>query len=308
MKRILILLGIGLITVETAFAQALDGKKSPAEIIAEAGPAQWRDVEPAQILVFELQRGRVTVELSDVFAQGHVRQVKRLVKAGYYDGLSFYRVIDGFVAQGGDPFGKRELPEGTLKNLPAEFEEKQSKEVIVDSKAGFDTDVYARKVGVYNGFPIGVDHNDFRQSWLLHCTGVMAFGRNAGRDSASTEFYFTLQPQRYLDRNLTVFGKVIDGMEHLQTLKRQLPPQSEDDPLGETILRAWMGDQAPEGEAIPAWQVFRTETKIFDDYVEARRNRPEVFFYYRPNHVDVCQLTIPVREKPDGAQDLQRVE
>ncbi|MEL7491981.1 MAG: peptidylprolyl isomerase, partial [Pseudomonadota bacterium] len=98
--------------------------------------------------------------------------------------------------------------------------------------------------------------------------------------------------------NLTVFGRVIDGMEHVQALKRQPPPEEEGDPLGETIVRAWMGDAPPEGEDAPTWQVFRTDTALFAEYVESRRNRPEAFFYYRPDHVDVCQLTIPVREKP----------
>ncbi|MEL6113074.1 MAG: peptidylprolyl isomerase, partial [Pseudomonadota bacterium] len=263
---------------------------------------------------------------------------------------SFYRVIEGFVAQGGDPFGARELPEGAVETLKAEFDENKSREfmlglgiaasqyetaacnqkVICDQTLGCINDFpclmllghdnYAGRVGstgFLKGFPtahhdegqIGgrLKHpNEDERYSLIHCTGAFAFGRENDPDTASTEFYITLQPQRYLDRNLTVFGRVIDGMEHVQALTRQAPPEKEDDPLGDVIVRAWMGDTPPEGETTPAWQVFRTDTEIFADYVESRRNRPEAFFIYRPNHVDVCQLPIPVRQTPvpgDGDED-----
>jgi len=227
-------------------------------------------------------------------------QMKTLVKSGFYDGLSFYRVIDGFVAQGGDVFETRELPEGTTRELRAEFSLAYTDLFELPSVV---KDHYSEKVIFIDGVPVGLENTSKidgvrREMWLLHCTGAMAMARDTPKDTGGTEFYITLQPQRYLDRNLTVFGKVIDGMQHLQALTRQAPPETEEDPLGETIIRAWMGDQLPEGEVAPAWQVLRTETQPFAEYVESRRNRPEAFFYHRPDHIDVCQLSIPVREKP----------
>ena len=287
----------------TAFADALEGKRAPAEIIESAAANDWRDVDPAQVMVIDLERGRVTIELSDVFAQGHVAQMKTLAKAGFYNGLSFYRVIDGFVAQGGDPFETKELPDGAIKGLKAEFDiaaaaSEVEKGELADFTLG-ENDGYANSVGWRRGFALGRQKiNGESRYHLLHCTGAIAMARDIEKDTGGTEFYITLQPQRYLDRNLTVFGRVIDGMEHVQALKRQPPPEEEGDPLGETIVRAWMGDAPPEGEDAPTWQVFRTNTALFAEYVESRRNRPEAFFYYRPDHVDVCQLTIPVREKP----------
>ena len=117
MRMIYILLGVIALFPGAASAQALEGKRAPSEIVASAPDDQWRTVDPAQIVVMELEHGRITIELSDVFAPNLVAQMKTLVKAGYYDGLSFYRVIEGFVAQGGDPFGTRELPEGAVEEL-----------------------------------------------------------------------------------------------------------------------------------------------------------------------------------------------
>jgi len=284
-----------------AGAQALAGKRAPSQIIATAPDDQWRTVNPAKLVVMELSRGRVIIELSDRLAPNHVGQMQNLVKGGFYDGLSFYRVIEGFVAQGGDPFEERVVPDGVKENLVAEIEHLlMEDEADVDSVLpGFANagDGYAQTAtGWLDGIPIGVEWtNSIYRRWPLHCTGAFAFGRNNDPDSASTEFYITLQPQRYLDRNLTIFGRVIDGMDHIQALTRQLPPEDETDPLGDEIRRVWMGDAPPEGETTPVWQVFRTDNALFADYVESRRNRPEAFFFYRPNHVDVCQVTIPVR-------------
>ena len=283
---------------QPALADALEGKRAPAEIIAAADADQWRDVDPAQLLVFDLEQGRVSVELSDHFAPNHVAQVKTLVKGGFYDGLSFYRVIDGFVAQGGDPFEQRALPQGTVKALKAENTQPYADKF--DSLLRLN-DFYTDEVMFVDGAPAGIGEpqeaaSTERVMFALHCSGAFAFGRNNDPDSGSTEFYITLQPQRYLDRNLTVFGRVIDGMEHVQALTRQTPPDSEDDPVGDVIVRAWMGDHPPEGVVTPGWQILRTDTQTFAEYVESRRNRPEDFFIYRPNHVDICQLSIPIRQ------------
>ncbi|MCA8889473.1 MAG: peptidylprolyl isomerase, partial [Parvularculaceae bacterium] len=121
------------------------------------------------------------------------------------------------------------------------------------------------------------------------------FGRGNEEDSASTEFYIALQPQRYLDRNLSVFGRVIDGMAHLQALRRVTPPESKDDDLGETIISMRMASDLPEDER-PRFEILDSASPAFAAFAEARRNRPEEFFYFRPNYLDICQMPVPVRE------------
>jgi peptidylprolyl isomerase len=265
-------------------------KRGPGQIVAESTPDDWRALDPENLLVFELERGRVVVALSEKLARNHTAQVKALAREGFYDGLSFYRVIDGFVAQGGDAFETREV-KTAAKTLTAEFDEPLTEEM------GFtpikDADGYAATVGYIDSQPVGVDAAG-ETVWRLHCTGAMALGRNDDKDSAGTEFYFTLQPQRYLDRNLTVFGQAVEGMEHLQALRRVAPPQSPDDDLGEAIVSVRVAADLPENER-PALEIMRSETPLFAEYVESRRNRPEAFFYFRPDLTDICAVTVPVR-------------
>ncbi len=269
---------------------ALEGTRSPAQIVEESAPADWRVLDPENMLVIELERGRVVIALSDTLAQNHVSQVKALAREGFYDGLSFYRVIDGFVAQGGDVFETREIKNAET-SLAAEFEE------IVGDTFPFDAlslvDGYAAEIGFSQSLPVGRDP-ETNSAWHLHCTGAFAFGRTNERDSASTEFYIALQPQRYLDRNLSVFGRVVEGMEHLQALRRVAPAQTPEDDTGETILSMRVAADLPEGER-PALEIMRSDTQTFTEYVESRSNRPEEFFYFRPDHVDVCAIAIPVR-------------
>ena len=272
-----------------ASADALEGKKTAGEIIAGATDADWRILDQENLLYIKLARGTVIVELSSALAQNHVAQIRALARENFYDGLSFYRVIDGFVAQGGDVFEKRNV-ETAQTSLTAEFEE------ALEAKERFTqldvVDGYADSVGFIAGLAAGVDHKA-NHAWHLHCTGALAMARNAARDTGSTEFYITLQPQRYLDRNLTVFGRVVEGMEYLQALRRVEPAQSEDDDLGETILTIRVGSDLPEEEQ-KQLQMLRADTSLFADYVEARKNRASGFFYHRPDHVDICQLPIPV--------------
>lgn len=274
-----------------AFADALEGKKSGAEILAETTAEDWRAIPPEDVLVIELERGNVTVALSPSLAPKHVEQVKKLAREGFYDGLSFYRVIDGFVAQGGDPFGERKIRKAK-KSMKAEFE---TKGTSVPFMATPDADGFAPMSGFIGGLPAGHDP-ETGTYWHLHCTGAFAFGREDGADTASTEFYIALQPQRYLDRNMSVFGRVIEGMEHLQALRRVEPPESKDDDIGEKIISFRVAADIPQSERFD-YEILDSARPAFAAYAESRRNRPEAFFHFRPDHLDLCQMPTPLRRK-----------
>ena len=270
----------------------LAGKKSTAEILEATVASDWREIPAEELLVIELERGRVVVALSPVLAKAHVKQIKTLAREKFYDGLSFYRVIDGFVAQGGDPFGERAIKDAR-KIMDAEFDEKVGGDFSDIFTPLPDRDGYASKVGFVGTLPVGYDRSA-KRAWHLHCAGALAFGRENEKNTASTEIYITLQPQRYLDRNLSVVGRVIDGMEHIQSLRRVMPPETKDDDLGEQIISVRVASDLPE-HTRPTFEILNSGMSAFDAYLEARRNRPEAFFWFRPDYLDICQLPIPVR-------------
>ena len=278
-------------SLSSLYADELEGKRGPGQIIEESAASDWRALDPENLLVIELERGQVIVALSTALAQSHTEQMKALAREGFYDGLSFYRVIEGFVAQGGDVLETREI-KTAAKSLTALFDEP-----LPGAPARFDAikehDGYAARVGFIDGQQAGMDATG-KNVWHLHCTGAIAMARGNEKDTGSTEFYIALQPQRYLDRNLTVFGHVVDGMEHVQALRRVAPAQSPEDDLGEMIISIRVAADLPEAER-PALEILRSGSETFSDYVESRRNRPEGFFYHRPDYVDVCALSVPVR-------------
>ena len=128
------------------------------------------------IVYLELNDGRVVIEMKPDDAPKHVERIKELISEKFYDGLKFHRVIDGFMAQTGDPKGNG--TGGSGQNIPAEF----------------------------NSLP--------------HIRGTVSMARAQDPDSADSQFFICFKPAPFLDRQYTVFGKVIEGMEFVDLVKR----------------------------------------------------------------------------------------
>lgn len=291
--RIVLLAVVAAFGAGSARAEALEGVKSGAEILEATTAEDWRRLDPEATLYIDLERGRVVVALSTTLGRPHAERIKALAREKFYDGLSFYRVIDGFVAQGGDLFEARKSENGTP--IAALFEEE------VGEDFGFvrlpDKDGFAPRVGFVESLPAGFDPKK-DTAWHLHCAGAIALGRNDEKDTAATEFYVALQPQRYLDRNMTVFGRVVAGMEHLQALRRVAPAETPEGDLGEKIVAMRVAADVPETDRSD-FEILRSDRPAFLAYAEARRNRPEAFFHHRADHLDVCQFPMPVRPVSD---------
>lgn len=267
---------------------------SPGEILTRSRADEWRPLAPEETLYLELEEGRVVIELAPDFAPGHTDRIKSLARAGFYDGLEFYRVIEGFVAQAGDREGARD-PGVSGRTIKAEFERRDQSEGLTFSALGAQ-DGYAPEVGWVKGFPAARDPAAGRV-WPVHCPGAVAMARGNEPDSGGTEFYVVLgHAPRYLDRNLSVFGFVRDGQEVLQRLPRGVAGSgmiADGDEAGK-ILRMRVAADLPEAER-SALEVLRSESASFTALVASRRNRPEEFFVYRPDHIDVCGVPVPVR-------------
>ena len=287
---------IGLVAALMLAAQPIEGRQTVAEIMEAAPEAVWVAPDPAETLYIDVPAGRIVVRLVPEMAPAHYEQVRTLTADGYYDGLAFYRVPIGFVAQGGDEAGERDIGDAAPA-LPAEFEAPWK--AVSDWTSLGHADGYAPAAGFIRSMPAGYDP-ETDTAWLAHCQGAFAFGREEGQDTASTEFYVTLQPQRYLDRNLTVLGRVIWGEEHLASLRRNAPGNlgvMEDGAERTPIVSMRLASQVAAAERTPV-QVMDTTSDTFAKLIEARAARPSGFFYHRPDHVDLCQMPVPARLAP----------
>ena len=141
------------------------------------------------IMILKLKDGDVKIELFDDKAPNHVKRIKELADKGKYDNVVFHRVIDGFMAQTGDvQFGN-------------------------SSSNDFDL----RRAGMG-----GSDLPDLKQEFsnLPHDRGTLSMARSSDPNSANSQFFICFKPAPFLDKQYTVFGKVIEGMEFVDKIKR----------------------------------------------------------------------------------------
>ena len=270
-----------------------------AQVLAASSASDWRPLDPQNTLYLELPPGRVVIEMAPVFAPNHVANVAALAREGYFDGLAFMRSQENYVVQWGDAAGKKPLQKAQ-RTLPAEFE--RPLRGLTLSRLT-DPDTYAPVAGFLDGFPVAADPQTGR-AWLVHCYGMVGAGRDNDVDSGGgTELYVIIgQAPRHLDRNVTLLGRVVRGMELLSVMPRGhgdlgfYEHPSERTPIRSLRLAA----DVPEGERTPL-EVLRTDTATFAAYVEARRDRHEPWFKVPAGRVDVCNVPIPVRPVHSGA-------
>ncbi len=290
-----------LAVVTTTLAAETPGQKAPtmAEVLAASKPGDWRPLDPENTLYLELAAGRVVIELAPDYAPLHVANVKALAREHYYDGLAILRVQDNYVVQWGDPEAEKpQLKRKVLRakpTLPPEFER------VLDLKLPFtqlpDGDVYAPQVGLSGGFPVARDPATGK-TWLVHCYGMVGAGRDISADSGGgTELYAVIgQAPRHLDRNVTLLGRVLSGMELLSALPRGTGAlgfyQKSEQRTPIKSLRVANDLPASQRSAL---EVLRTDTTTFRNLVESRRNRREEWFQVPAGRIELCNVPIPVR-------------
>ena len=141
------------------------------------------------IMILKLKDGDVKIELFEDIAPNHVKRIKELANSGKYDNVVFHRVIDGFMAQTGDvKFGNSESKDFDLR------------------RAGMGCSDFPDLKQEFNSLP--------------HDRGTLSMARAQDPDSANSQFFICFQPAPFLDRQYTVFGKVIEGMEFVDKIKR----------------------------------------------------------------------------------------
>ena len=163
-----------------------------------------------------------------------------------------------------------------------------------------DADGWAAQVGFSNGFPAARDPAEGK-AWLAHCYGMVGAGRDVASDSSNgTSLYVvTGQSPRMLDRNITVVGRVVDGIELLTVLPRGTGPLGfyEDPAQNVPIASVKLASEVPPAQRSPL-QLLRTDSATFTELVESRRNRRDEWYKRPAGHIDLCNVPLPVRETP----------
>lgn len=148
-----------------------------------AGSSGAVAAEPEDTLFLDLEGGRVVIETWPDLAPNHVARIKELAREGFYDGIVFHRVIDGFMAQTGDPTGTGTGGSGT--KIKAEFTK------------------------------------------TPHLRGTASMARSSNPDSADSQFFIVFEPTPFLDGQYTVWGRVVEGMEFVDGIKKGDPSSGE---------------------------------------------------------------------------------
>jgi peptidylprolyl isomerase len=278
------------------------GATEPADVVAQSTAADWRPIDPENLLVMDLaDGGRVIIELAPEFAPVHVANMRRFARAGWWNAATIYRVQDNYVAQWGNGDAEVAMPEGVVAQPPAEYERPLAGLAI--RPLGFP-DSYAAMAGHVNGWPVAYDPRR-RMAWLTHCYASVGVGRDlAPSTGTGGELYAVIgHAPRPLDRNIANVGRVIEGIALLAARPRGTGPlgfyQAE---RGETpipIRAVRLAADMAEAER-PQFEVMRTDSAAFSAYVRGRANRGGQFFTIPQGGVDVCNVNVPVRRRPAG--------
>jgi peptidylprolyl isomerase len=264
-----------------------------ADLLAGSPSKDWRVPDPENTLYLQLPGGRVVIELAARVAPLHVANIKTLARARYFDGLTIVRVQDNYVVQWDDADHRRPIPAGVHAVAP-EFTAAAGANVRFEALP--DRDEYAAQVGFVDGFPAGRDPRS-GTVWLAHCYGMVGVGRDDPPESDGTEMYAVIgHAPRQLDRNVALVGRVLKGMELLSSLPRGTGDMgfyvAEERPV--PIVSVRIASDLPEVERTPI-QVLRTDSPTFRSVLGQRRNRQEAWFKFDPEHIDLCNVPLPVR-------------
>jgi peptidylprolyl isomerase len=268
--------------------------RSATEILDKSPAADWRRLDPENTLYMDLPAGRVVIELAPVFAPKSVENIRLLAREKYFDGLAVMRVQDNFVAQWGDPTEKKPLGSAKKKIAP-EFTRAITPDLPFAALP--DRDVYAAQTGYSGGFPAARDPASGR-AWLVHCYASVGVGRDNDEDSGNgSELYAVIgNAPRLLDRNITVVGRIVRGVELLASLPRGAGNLGfyEKPEMHVPIKQVRVMADVPEADRV-ALELLRTDSDTFKALVEARRYRRDDWYKVPAGAIDVCANSIPAR-------------
>lgn len=216
----------------------------------------WRTIDPENLLVIDTSKGRILIEMRPDLAPKAVERVKLLAREHVYDGLQFHRVIDGFVAQTGNPNNK-DGGTSSHPNLEPEFTgriKSDSQDYVrlstrSDGSAGF---LGTLPVETVSAAEDARRNQGTTETWGAFCPGVLGMGRGDALDSANSEIFFMRGASRRLDRLYTAWGMTVGGLETVFKLAVGEPPTAPDVMTSVRVAADIPEDERPSVEAIKA--------------------------------------------------------
>jgi len=213
----------------------------PAPPPGEPTDADWRTPDPQNVLVIDTNRGRIFVELSPVAAPLAVARIKELTRDGVYDGRSFFRVLDNFMDQTGDPLDSG-LGQSSLPNIAPEFMFRRGPDtpiVVLGRTGGQEQGFVGALPVITQTMDLGlltVDHKV--DAWGAFCAGVLGIARGDDPASGNSQFFIMRtnsdavdHGNHNLDQRYTAFGRVIAGQDLVDAIKVGEPVDAPQDKM-----------------------------------------------------------------------------
>jgi peptidylprolyl isomerase len=205
------------------------------------GESDWRTPDPNDVLVIDTNKGRVIVEMVPDVAPKHVEQVRALAHEKFYDGLRFFRVIDKFMAQTGDPQNNGQGGSGK-PNIQAEFTFKRG----ADTPLSMVVDQSVAEIGFIKSLPVETQSMSLAPltkdqkvtGWALYCQGVAGMARDDNPDSGNSQFFLMRYPYPSLEKRYTAFGRVISGEDVVRQIKTGEPVEQPQDRMDRVTVLA----------------------------------------------------------------------
>jgi peptidylprolyl isomerase len=268
---------------------AVAAKPKPLEA-PTAGPtdADWRTPDPHNVLVIDTNKGRIIVEMSPAAAPASVARIQELTRTGFYDGRSFFRVIDNFMDQTGDP---RDNGQGgsTKPDLPAEFtfrRDGQTPLVVVTKSAGMESGFLGSLPVISQTMDLALITADHKvNAWGTFCPGVGGMARAEAPDSGNSQFFLMRAAQTNLDQKYTPWGRAIAGLDVINAIKTGEPVAAPQD----TMVKVRLLSDIPAAER-PGVRVINPAGPWFMAMAQRVKTQKVIDF-------SICDLDFPSQVK-----------
>jgi peptidylprolyl isomerase len=296
-KKLLMIAISGLV-----LAPVLAAAQDDTPAVYGAPESAWRVVDPENLMLIDTDYGRIGIELYPEIAPRHVAQIKTLVRRGFYDGIVFHRVINGFMNQTGDPTGTG-TGDSDLPDIEAEFtfrRDTAAMPIEIIHKRNVSPRYPDRSqlgVGFHKALPVMTQPS--AQSWGtkdgkveasgIHCKGVTSMARAQSPDSANSQFFLMRTARgssaEGLNTDYSIWGRTVMGVDLVDRIKVGVngeTPGFVPDKMNRVRIAA---DMDSEGQ--PRVKILKTQGEDYKRFLETQKKQDGTF-------KDICDIEIPV--------------